>query len=143
MVAGAGNRANPEAPRGQSSGDGGRKPPLAVAGVVDALEEDELGGIERRGRVERAAGVLDRHVGVSDDPSLSVQVLRGRVVGAGGVGEGAELHVVDLDLDVKGLAGLEHVVVLWVEDHGRDHAVGRRDLAHGCPSTVSQLARQR
>ncbi len=47
VVGGTGHAADAVVAAGQAAGDGGGQQAVAVAGVVDALEEDELGGVER------------------------------------------------------------------------------------------------
>lgn len=116
---------------GETACDGGGEQAVAVAGVVDSLEEDEAGGIEGLVGGQVAAHVLDCDVSVADDVTLAVKVLGRSVVGALGIGEGAGGKVVDLNLDVEVLIGFDVVVVGGVDEDGGDHAVLGGDLAHG------------
>ena len=117
---------------GQATRDVGGQQAIAVAVVVDALEEGKLGGVQGPRRVEGSAGVLDGDVRVSNDLAVAVQVLGSRVISRGSVGEGAALEVEHLDLDLKVLVGGEVVSVLGVDKDARDHVVDRGDPSHGC-----------
>ena len=116
---------------GQTTSDGSGEETVAVAGIVDALEEDEAGGVKGLVRGQRAAQVLDSDVSVANDVALAIEVLGGGVVGALSVSERARGEVVDLDLDVKVLVGLDVSVVRRVAEDGRDHAVLGGNAAHG------------
>jgi hypothetical protein len=116
---------------GETAGDGGGEQAVAVAGVVDSLEEDEAGGVEGLVGGQVAAHVLDCDVSVADDATLAVKVLGRSVVGTLGIGEGAGGKVVNLNLDVEVLVGLNVVVVGRVDEDGGDHAVLGGNLAHG------------
>ena len=112
---------------------------LAVSGIVDTLEEGKLLGIKRLLGVEAVARVLDGDVGVADDLALAIELLRGTVVCAGGVGEGTKLHVLELDLDVESGLGLDDIAVLGVYDDGGDHVVNTGDISHGWRRELSAL----
>ena len=71
-------------------------------------------------------------MGVADDVAVASNVLRSSVVGARGVGEGAEVHVGDAQLDVERLKLGDNVVVLGVLDDGRHHVADGRDFTHDC-----------
>jgi len=108
---------------GQAAGDFGLDTTLTIASIVNTLEEGKLGRIKGLSRVERVAGVLDSDVGVADDLASSIEILGRGVVGARRVGEGTQLHVLDLEHNVEGRELLEVVKILGVQDDGRDHAV--------------------
>lgn len=131
MVGSAGHGAQAVVALGKTTRDIGAELARTVSGVVDALEEDELLGIQGLGGVEVVAEVLDRDVGVTRDLAVG-HLLRARVVRVDGVGEGAEVHVGNKDLDAEGLALCEIIHVLGVEDNGRHHVVDRGDVAHDC-----------
>lgn len=131
MVGSAGHGAQAVVALGKTTRDIGAELARTVSGVVDALEEDELLGIQGLGGVEVVAEVLDRDVGVTRDLAVG-HLLRARVVRVDGVGEGAEVHVGNKDLDAEGLALCEIIHVLGVEDNGRHHVVDRGDIAHDC-----------
>lgn len=95
-----------------------RQKTLAISGVVDTLEEGELGSIQRRGRVKLIAQVLNSHVGVANNVTAAIQVLGSRVVRVIGISECTGSEVSELDLDAEVLVGLDVVVVLWVDDDG-------------------------
>lgn len=139
MVGSARHGAQTVVALGKATRDIGAELARTVSGVVDALEEDELLGIQGLRGVEVVAQVLDRDVGVARDLAVG-DLLRARVVRVDGVGEGAEVHVGNKDLDAKGLALCEIIHVLGVEDHGRHHVVDRGDIAHDC-TAVSTVRR--
>lgn len=131
VVRGAGHGADTVVARGKTTGDGGLQGSLSVTSVVDALEEGELGGVQGRGGVEGVAHVLDGDVGVADDIAAVAELLGCRVVCAVRVGEGAELHVGDLDLDVEVLVGRRLLARDGARDDGRHHVRLGGHLAHG------------
>jgi hypothetical protein len=103
---------------------------LAVASIVDSLEESEVVGI---GGVCDNLGshVLDSDMGMTND-ATSLQRLRGRVVGHIGVGERPGCEVGDLDLEVNG-GVLSDVLAVGRADHdSRNHLVGCGDVSHDC-----------
>jgi hypothetical protein len=104
---------------------------LTVAGVVDALEESKLLGVEGLVLIRVASEVLDCDVSVSNNLTVT-EGLRGGVVGFVGVGEGSGLQVADLNRELNGAVGLDNVVVLGVSKDGRNHFTGGRDFSHGC-----------
>jgi hypothetical protein len=53
----------------QASSDGGLEKTLAISGIVDTLEEGELGWVQGSGRVECFSHILDSHVGVANNLS--------------------------------------------------------------------------
>lgn len=83
----------------EATSNGGRKEAIVVAGIIDALEEGELGWIRRLGGIEGVAQVLNRDVGVADDLAAAVKVLWRRVVGELGVGECAGGEALGLHRD--------------------------------------------
>jgi hypothetical protein len=131
VVGGAGHGAKAVVAGGKTTRNGDGQLSLAVAGIVDTFEEGEFAGIKGLGELEVVADILDNNVGVADDLTLAVQGLWCGVVGAGGVCEGAKVHVLELQLDVEGGKGREVVVELGVEDDGRHHVVERRNVTHG------------
>ena len=131
MVGGGRHGAHAVVASGQPAGDGGRDETLAVSGVVDTLEESELGRIQRCGRAQRVSEVLDGDVGVTDNLAI-LEILRSRVVGARGVGEVAQDHVGHVHGDVERGGRVQVLVVGGADDHSRDHGRLRRDLTHDC-----------
>src|SRR3569833_1512405 len=123
--------AHAEVAGGKASGDHGLKKPLAVASIVDTLEEGELGRTRRGLGVQALAQILDRDVSVADDVALAIQRLGGGVVRGDGIGEGTGLQTVDLNRDVEVLALLDLAVVRREEDDGRDHLVLGGNITHG------------
>lgn len=116
---------------GKSACNGSRQESIAVTGVVDTLEEDELSGVERLSRGQRVTHVLNSNVSVTDDLALAVEVLRSGVVCVVSICEGTSLEVVDLNLDVKVLVRLEVLVVLRVDQNTGNHVGLRGDVTHG------------
>lgn len=124
---------------GQTARDGRGEGALAVAGVVDTLEEGELGRVRGRAGVLRVAHVLDGDVGVPDDGAARAELLGGRVVGAVGVGEGTQVHVGDLDGDVEVLIGRGLLAGDGAGDDSRDHLGLRGHVTHGDTVTRALL----
>ncbi|KAK1238366.1 hypothetical protein MKX07_006512 [Trichoderma sp. CBMAI-0711] len=116
---------------GQAVGNGGRQQTLAVASIVDTLEEDKELRVQGLGGVQRVTGALDSDVSVANDVAVAVNVLGSRIVGGGGVGEGARGKVEHLDLNVEGGVLVNVVAVLGVHEDGRNHVFGGGDVAHG------------
>ena len=54
----------------ETTSNSGGEETLSVTGIVDALEEGELGGVEGGGWVQAAAEILDSDVGVADNDSV-------------------------------------------------------------------------
>lgn len=73
---------------------------------VQALEERKLGWVRDSGVRERG-NLLDRNVGVRDDETLAVELLRGRVVVGLRVDEVARLQVLHGQLDGERLVGCD------------------------------------
>ena len=103
----------------------------AISSIVDALEKGKLLRIKRSLRVESAAGVLNSDVGVADDLTVVVEVLRSRVVGRRSVGEGSGVEVDHLHLDLEFRVGRNGVAVLRVDKDTGDHAGCGGDSTHG------------
>jgi hypothetical protein len=118
-----------EASRKSSSHLGGEST-ISIAIIVNALEEVEPSRIQRLCWVETCS-VLNSNMAMTDDPTLSIKVLRSSVVGTGSIGEESEGHVLDLDCDVEIRVLYNLLVVLRVEDHCRHHPAGRRNPSHG------------
>ena len=131
MVGGTDHGADTVVAGRETAGDGGLELAVAVTGIVDTLEEDELRGVGGVVRVQGVAEILDGNVGVTDDLAGAVEILGRGVVGGVRVGEGAGREVAHLDGDVELLVGLDVLVVLGVLEDGRHHVVLRGDLAHG------------
>lgn len=123
MVRGTSHSAHAIVARGKATSHGSLQQAVAVAGIVDALEEDELGGV--RGLLGRdvVAKVLDRDVGVADDVASAVEVLGRRVVGHVGVRERSRGEVVGLNDDVEVLVLVEVVIRRGVLDDAANHLV--------------------
>lgn len=68
---------------------------------------------------------------VADNVTASVNVLRSRVVCAGGVGESTRGKVEHLHLNVESCVGGNVVTVLGVHEDGRNHVVDGRNVTHG------------
>lgn len=123
MVLGGGQSADTEVTGGETTSDISGEETLSVTSVVDTLEEGELSWVRRSGGVERVTQILNSDVGVSDNLTLTVELLRSRVVGGIGVGEGTGLQVLSLDSDREVLLSLNVVTILGeCEDRG-DHGV--------------------
>lgn len=69
-------------------------------------------------------------MGVANDVTVAIQVLGGRVIGSVGIRERARSEVIELDLDLEVLVGLDVIIVLRVDDNGRNHVGLGRDVAH-------------
>lgn len=100
-----------------------------VRSFVWGMYLSRVGGLRR---VEGAAQILHRDVGVSDNIASAVEPLRRTVVGRKSVREGTGLETNDLQLDIEIDARLDDIADLWVQDDGGKHLVLGRDLAHGC-----------
>ena len=131
MVRRASHGADAVVTLGQAAGHVGGEKALSVASIVDALEENELGGVKGLGGVVGSAGILDGDVSMANDSAGAIEVLRSRVIGAGRVGERTQNHVGNIDLDSECLLGGKNVIVLREQNDGRYHIVCRGDLAHG------------
>lgn len=132
MVGSTGHGADTVAASRETTSDFSGELTVAVTSIVDTLEEGKDSGIQGLGGVQGVASVLNSDVSVTNDLAASVEGLGSRVVGAGGVGEGAELHVGDIDLNLEGRERLEIIAVLGVENDSRDHAVGGGNFTHCC-----------
>jgi hypothetical protein len=115
---------------GKSTGDISLNETLAVAGIVDALEEYELLGVEGGLRVKGVASVLDGDVGVANDPAVSTELSGTAVVGARGVGESAEVEVGNVELDGEGLANGEVLEVPGRGNNSGDHVLHGGNVTH-------------
>ena len=130
MVGSTRHRADAVVTGGETTSDRGREDTLAIASVVDTLEEDELLRVGRVVGREVVSEVLDGNVGVADDTALAVEILRSRVVRLLRVGEGSGREVLGVDNNVERLVLLDGLTGLRVLDDAADHPVGGRDLAH-------------
>lgn len=131
MVGSTRHGADAVVPGGETSSDGGLQVTIAIAGIVDTLEEDKLGSIQGSVGRQGVTHILNSDVNVADDGTAAAKILGSRVVGRLSVSEGAGLQVVDLELDIKVLVGLDVAVVRGVIDDGRHHLGLGGDLAHG------------
>jgi hypothetical protein len=116
---------------GQTTGNSGSKQAVAVASVVDTLKEDEALRVKGLGRGLAVAHALDGNVSVADNVTVSINVLRSRVVGVGGVCEATRGKVDHLHLDVERLVGGNVVTILGVYEKRRNHVVDARNVTHG------------
>jgi hypothetical protein len=85
---------------------------LAVTSIVDTLEEGKLLRVQRLSRVQTIASVLNSDVGMADDVTTTVEVLRSRIVGGCCISERARCKVDKLHGDIKVLIGFNVVTVL-------------------------------
>lgn len=131
VVGSTGHSADTVVAGGKTTGDGGAKTSIAVARIVDTLEEGELRGIQRLVRSEGVAQVLDGDVSVANNVASVSELLRSRVIGVVGVGKGSQVHVGDLDVDIEVLVGLGLGAGHGACDNGRGHVVLRWNLTHG------------
>lgn len=133
------HRADTVVAGGQTSSDGGRKLSLTVSGIVDTLEESKLGGVWwRRGR-QGVTEILNDHVGVTDNLSLTVELLRCGVVSAVRVGKGSELHVCHLHGNIKVLVCCGLLSGQRAGDDGGHHLAACWHLTHHDTVTRSTL----
>jgi len=103
---------------------------LAVARVVDALEEGEFYWIGRRSCCH-AAHVLDCNVAMANDVAVTIQVLGRSVVVGCGIHEKTGAEVLRLHLDVERRVRWDLDADFGIGDDGCDHVVPGGDLAHG------------
>lgn len=131
MVGSTGHSADTVVTGGKTTGDRSAKTSITVARVIDTLEEGELGGVQWLVRGEGVTQVLDGDVSVANNVASVSELLGSRVVSVVGVGEGAQVHVGDLDIDVKVLVRLRLIAGYRACDDGRGHVVLRWNLSHG------------
>lgn len=139
MVGGACHGADAVVTSRQTASDRGSELPLSISGIVDTLEESELGGIWGLGGSERVAEVLNDDVSVANNEALAVELLRRRVVSAVGVGEGSQLHVRHLHRNIKVCVGCRLLAGDGAGDDGRHHLAARGHLTHHNTITGSTL----
>ena len=114
--------------RRETAGNGdGEDTVLAL--VVETLEEDELGGVERVLRIGGGDG-LDDNVRMALDEAGVVDDLRRHVERGVGVREVAKLHVLDEDVDVEVLVRGDRTAVGRVLELRERHLVLGRDHTH-------------
>lgn len=130
MVRRADHGARPVSAGGKTTGDDGGEQAVVIDGVVHALEEGELPRVRGVGASQRA-NILDGNVGVTNDVSVTGDLLGRRVVRHGRVGERAGLEVVRAEGDGEVGAGLDSVAGLGESDDGGNHVIAGGDLAHG------------
>ena len=109
---------------GQATGDGGGQETIAVTGVVDTFEEDELGSVWGGVGGEGASEILNSDVSVTNNLTVTVDLLGRRVVGVVRVGEGTGIKVRVLNVDVEVLVLIDIVIVSGAEENTRDHVLG-------------------
>jgi hypothetical protein len=114
---------------GETSSDSSFEEAIAVAIIVDTLEEVECLWVWAVGGSQVIAKILDGNVAMTNDVA-ALQVLWCGVVSGLSIGERASNQVGDLYLNVESLVGSNVFVVSREEDNRRDHVVVRRDLAH-------------
>jgi hypothetical protein len=131
MVAGRGHRAGTVNTGRKTISEVSTEKTLAVAGVVDTLEESK--GLRIRGglSVDVTLQILDSDMGVANNLS-TLETLRSSVVGVVRVGKLASNQVVDLDRERHLLVGRNSIAVLRIGEDGRDHVLRRRNVAHDC-----------
>lgn len=115
----------------ETTSDSGAQASIAVASVIDTLEEGELRGIQSLARGEGVTQVLDGDVSVANNGASVSKLLRSRVVGVVGVGEGTQVHVGDLNVDIEVLVRLRLFARHRARDDGRGHFALRGNLTHG------------
>lgn len=106
VVGGTGHGADTVVTSRETTSDSGAQASVAVASVIDTLEEGELRGIQRLVRGEGVTQVLDGDVGVANNVASVSKLLRSRVVGVVGVSESTKVHVGDLNVDIEVLVRL-------------------------------------
>ncbi len=102
---------------------------LAVAVIIDTLEEVEDFRVRGAGGSESAAEILDSDVTVTDDLA-TLESLRSRVVCALSIGEGAGDQVLKLDLNSEGLVCVQVVSRTREEHYSGNHVLVGRNIAH-------------
>jgi len=117
-------------PRGESLVQLRAQHALAIAVIVDALEEDKRLRVERLLGRGVAANVLHREVRVALHDAVD-EVLRGGVVGFLRIGEGAGDEIVDAHGEGYGGVLGDSFAVAGGDDDGGDHLIGGGDVAHG------------
>lgn len=97
---------------------------------VDSLEESEDVGVRWLGLVE-AGQLFGDKVGVTDDLTLSIELLRGSKVGRLSIGERAGLHTSNVHLDRERCVLLDRCITVGREQEfaGR-HVLDGRDLTN-------------
>lgn len=114
----------------QTTRDSGRELALSVSSIVDTLEESELGGIRWRRRRQGVAEILNDDVSVADDGARAAELLGRGIVRAVGVGEGTQLHVLDLNGNVEVRVGCRLLAGDRAGDDSRRHLAACRHLTH-------------
>lgn len=80
--------------------------------------------------IQVVTNVLAGDMTMSNNVSLSVELLRSRVVGVLSVSERTSLEVVNLNFNLERCESLKVIVVLREDHNGGDHAVCSRDFSH-------------
>jgi len=102
----------------------------SLRGGVDALEERKSSGVED-GRIRKVGHLLDDEVGMTDDDTLAIELLRGHVVRLLSIGKHAGLHVVEVHRDGERLVGGDGVLVGGADKLARGHVGLWNDITHG------------
>jgi hypothetical protein len=127
MVASRGDRADTVVTSRKTSIKSSSEKTVAIAGVVDTLEESKSLSVRRV--VGIVAHILNGNMCMTNN-FTSLKGLRGSVVGVVGVRERSRLQVVDLHREVNLLVLLLDVVVLGISEDRRDHLADSRDISH-------------
>jgi hypothetical protein len=131
VVGSSGHGAETVVTGGKTARNLGGEKPITVTRVINTLEEGKLSSIQRLGRSKGVTQVLDGNVSVANNVATISKLLGSRVVGVVGVGEGSQVHVGDLDVDIEVLVRLRLFAGHGVYDDGRWHLGLRWDLTHG------------
>jgi hypothetical protein len=114
----------------QTFSESSREFSVAVAVVIDTLEESEGLGVEGLLWVVILANILNSEMRVADDLA-AIESLGSSVIGVVGVGEGTGLQIRDTDCEIDGCALGDVFSVGRADNHGRDHLAGGGNITHG------------
>ena len=129
MVTGRRHGTHAVIPSRQAPFHSGGQASLSVTGIVDTLEESELGCVRRCGGCEVVAECLDGDVCVTHNLA-TLECLRSGVIGGIGIGEGAGLQIRHLYVDVKVRVSGNLVAGCRIRDDGGYHVGGRGNVSH-------------
>lgn len=115
----------------EPAGNRGIQTTLAIAVVIDALEEGKGYWIGRRARRDAIAERLDGDMRVADDVAV-LQKLGCRVVGGVRIGKGSGFQVEDLEIHGEVGVGGDGGAGRRVGDDGGDHVGSGGDVSHYC-----------
>jgi hypothetical protein len=139
MVASRGDRADTVITGRETFVKSSSKKTVAIAGVIDTLEEGK--GLSVRRRVGIVAHVLNGDVGMADD-FTPLESLWSSVVGVVRIGERSSLQVGDLHREVNLLVRGLVVVVHGISEDCRYHLADSRDISHDYVEISDCLLRQ-